>query len=48
MEEKFARWQVPDEYIFVTELPHSSTGKLLKKELRERYKDFQWSSQAVT
>ena len=47
MEEKFAHWQVPDEYIFVTELPHSSTGKLLKKELRERYKDFQWSSQTA-
>ena len=37
--EKFAKWQLPDEFIFVTELPHTSTGKLLKSALRERFKD---------
>jgi acyl-CoA synthetase (AMP-forming)/AMP-acid ligase II len=25
---KFAKWQVPDEFIFVATLPHTSTGKL--------------------
>jgi fatty-acyl-CoA synthase len=37
--EKFAKWQLPDEFIFVAELPHTSTGKLLKSALRERFKD---------
>jgi fatty-acyl-CoA synthase len=39
LSEKFARWQLPDEFIFVKELPHTSTGKLLKSALRERFKD---------
>lgn len=39
----FAKWQVPDEFVFVPELPHTSTGKLLKTELRKRYKDWNWS-----
>jgi fatty-acyl-CoA synthase len=34
---KFAKWQLPDRYIFLPELPHTSTGKLLKSELRARY-----------
>ena len=37
--EKFARWQIPDDYIFVDELPHTTTGKLLKSSLREQYCD---------
>jgi fatty-acyl-CoA synthase len=36
----FARWQVPDHFVFVAELPHTSTGKLLKSELRRQYRDF--------
>jgi fatty-acyl-CoA synthase len=32
----------PDDYVFVTELPRTSTGKLLKAKLRETYKDWQW------
>lgn len=36
---KFAKWQLPDHFIFVPELPHTSTGKLLKSELRRLYKD---------
>jgi fatty-acyl-CoA synthase len=39
---KFAKWQLPDDFVFVTELPHTSTGKLLKAELRTRYKDWKW------
>jgi fatty-acyl-CoA synthase len=37
--EKFAKWQLPDDFIFVPDLPHTSTGKLLKSLLRERFKD---------
>ncbi|MFI5104892.1 MAG: long-chain-fatty-acid--CoA ligase, partial [Terriglobales bacterium] len=39
---KFAKWQLPDNFVFVPELPHTSTGKLLKAELRKRYADWQW------
>jgi len=35
--EKFAKWQLPDDFVFVNELPHTSTGKLLKTELRNSY-----------
>jgi acyl-CoA synthetase (AMP-forming)/AMP-acid ligase II len=30
---------LPDDIVFVDELPHGATGKLLKVELREKYKD---------
>ncbi len=39
--EHVARWWLPDEIVFVDELPHTATGKLLKTALRERYKDHQ-------
>ena len=39
---KFAKWQLPDDFVFVPELPHTSTGKLLKAELRKRYAGWQW------
>jgi len=38
----FAKWQLPDAFVFVDELPHTSTGKLLKSALRETYKDWKW------
>jgi 3-(methylthio)propionyl---CoA ligase len=33
---KLARWMVPDDVVFVEELPHTATGKLSKVTLRER------------
>ena len=35
-----AKWWLPDDILFVDDLPHTATGKLLKMELRESYKDF--------
>ena len=35
-----AKWWLPDEIVFVDELPHTATGKLLKRQLREEYKDY--------
>ncbi|MEX1148190.1 MAG: 3-(methylthio)propionyl-CoA ligase [Sphingomonadales bacterium] len=35
-----AKWQLPDDVVFVDQLPHTATGKLLKTELRETYKDY--------
>jgi fatty-acyl-CoA synthase len=32
-----AKWWLPDEIIFVAELPHTATGKILKSALRDRY-----------
>ena len=34
---KVAKWWLPDEIIFMKELPHGATGKLQKFELREEY-----------
>jgi acyl-CoA synthetase (AMP-forming)/AMP-acid ligase II len=36
-----AKWWLPDEILFVDSLPHTATGKLLKTELREQYRDYQ-------
>lgn len=38
MEDRVARWWLPDEVVFVDELPHTATGKLLKTALREQYR----------
>ena len=46
LEQRFARWQVPDAFVFVSELPHTSTGKLLKSKLRQEFKDWQWERQS--
>ena len=34
-----ASWWLPDDVVFVDELPHTATGKVLKKTLREQYRD---------
>ena len=34
---KIAKWWKPDDVVFVDELPHGATGKLLKTDLREQY-----------
>jgi fatty-acyl-CoA synthase len=39
-EGKVAKWMVPDDVVFVGELPHTATGKLSKLTLRERMKDY--------
>jgi 3-(methylthio)propionyl---CoA ligase len=38
-EGKIAKWQIPDDVAFVTELPHTATGKIQKLKLREQFKD---------
>jgi acyl-CoA synthetase (AMP-forming)/AMP-acid ligase II len=37
---KIARWWLPDDVVFVDELPHTATGKLSKRTLRERFRDY--------
>lgn len=41
---KFAKWQLPDAFVFTGELPRTSVGKLLKLKLREQYADWKWES----
>ncbi|MEO6580959.1 MAG: long-chain fatty acid--CoA ligase [Sphingomicrobium sp.] len=38
-----AKWWLPDAIEFVKELPHSATGKLSKKTLREQYRDYRFA-----
>jgi acyl-CoA synthetase (AMP-forming)/AMP-acid ligase II len=38
-EGKIAKWQVPDDVVFVAEIPHTATGKMQKLKLREQFKD---------
>ena len=40
-EGRVANWQIPDDVVFVDELPHTATGKLLKLQLREVYRHHQ-------
>jgi acyl-CoA synthetase (AMP-forming)/AMP-acid ligase II len=39
-EGKTARWQVPDDVIFVDAIPLGATGKIQKMRLRELLKDY--------
>ena len=40
MRGKIANWWMPDDVVFVDEIPHTATGKIQKTALRERFKDF--------
>lgn len=40
LDDKIAKWWMPDDVIFVESLPHTATGKLLKINLRKEYQDY--------
>ncbi|WP_370314773.1 long-chain-fatty-acid--CoA ligase [Thalassolituus sp.] len=40
LEDKIAKWWMPDAVIFVESLPHTATGKLLKVDLRKDYENY--------
>ena len=40
---KLAKWQVPDDVIFVESLPMTATGKISKKDLRAKFADFKFA-----
>ena len=40
-EGKTAKWQIPDDVVFVDAIPIGATGKMLKARLREELKDYQ-------
>ena len=37
--EHLSRWQVPDDVVFIDEIPKTSVGKFSKRTLRERFAD---------
>jgi len=37
---RVAKWWLPDDVVFVDELPHTATGKLLKTRLRETFSNY--------
>jgi len=39
-----AKWWLPDAIEFVEDLPHTATGKLSKKDLRDRFRDYRFAN----
>ena len=37
---RVAKWQVPDDVVFIDEVPKTSVGKFSKKTLRDRFADY--------
>ena len=37
LRDKVAKWWLPDDVVFVDEIPHTATGKIQKTELRKRF-----------
>jgi fatty-acyl-CoA synthase len=44
LEREVAKWWLPDAIEFVKELPHTATGKLSKKDLRDLYRDYRFAN----
>ena len=40
LKKRFAKWQLPDEILFVDEIPKTSVGKFNKRFLKEKYGEF--------
>ncbi|MFD0915914.1 long-chain-fatty-acid--CoA ligase [Pseudahrensia aquimaris] len=40
LEGKIAKWWMPDDVVFVDEIPHTATGKIQKTELRKQFADY--------
>jgi fatty-acyl-CoA synthase len=40
--ESFAKWQLPDAFVFVDAIPRTSVGKFKKMALREQFANWKW------
>jgi fatty-acyl-CoA synthase len=40
----FAKWQLPDAFVFIEAIPRTSVGKFKKLALREQFADWKWES----
>jgi fatty-acyl-CoA synthase len=47
MRGKTASWWMPDDLVFVPEIPHTATGKIQKTALREQFRDYVLSTAAA-
>jgi fatty-acyl-CoA synthase len=43
---KIAKWWLPDAIAFVDAIPHTGTGKISKKDLRDRFRGFVWNERS--
>ena len=39
---RVAKWWLPDDVVFVREIPHTATGKIQKTALRDQFRDYRW------
>ena len=44
LSERVAKWWLPDDVVFVDELPHTATGKVSKLNLRKQLEDYKLPS----
>lgn len=40
LSDKVAKWWLPDDVVFVDEIPHTATGKIQKTTLRDQFRDY--------
>ncbi len=40
LKDKVAKWWLPDDVVFIDEIPHTATGKIRKTELRKRFRNY--------
>jgi fatty-acyl-CoA synthase len=40
LETRVSKWWLPDDVVFIDEVPKTSVGKFSKKTLRDRYSDY--------
>jgi fatty-acyl-CoA synthase len=43
--ESFAKWQLPDAFVFIDAIPRTSVGKFKKLTLREQFADWKWGAE---
>ena len=46
LSQKVARWWLPDDVVFIEQMPMTTTGKIHKLTLRERFKDYKLAETA--
>jgi fatty-acyl-CoA synthase len=44
---KVASWWIPDDVVFVAEIPHTATGKIMKTELRRQFAGYRLPAAAA-
>ncbi|WP_226644518.1 long-chain-fatty-acid--CoA ligase [Microbulbifer variabilis] len=42
---RFAKWWIPDDCIIISDIPHTATGKISKKDLRKQFSQHLWSQE---